>query len=373
MKMMDSDVAKTRCVALFWLRKRRMATLSEENACLGKRHVSALPEAFHPVEKDLRAAEALLAITLQADKCPVSREIVHFLLESPGKRLRPALVFLSARAAGTPKNGRSTPPDAVVKLAVAVELIHMASLVHDDLLDGAMIRHHRPSINARWGREVSVALGDLLCAKAFRLVADCRDSRLFDVVGSELSAMCEGEMLQVADRTDFDLSEQHCLKVIEKKTASLFSACCHAGALLATDQPDVSVALQRFGFHFGVAFQILDDCRDLLADREDLGKEPGQDWFAGDVTLPLLYASRYGGGSGWLPPHGSAAEDPKPLACIDQAFWASEAPARIMGLADSQIDLGRQQLQLLAHSPSRASLEQLADRIAVSMADILKR
>jgi geranylgeranyl pyrophosphate synthase len=178
-------------------------------------------------------------------------------------------------------------------VAAAVEIIHMASLVHDDLIDGAVVRHDRPSVHVRWGKRVSVAVGDYLCASAFRLVADCADPRLFAILGSQLCEMCDGEIQQVADRGDFTLSEHHCLAMIEKKTAALFSACCGTGAAAAASEPEACQALQEFGFQFGIAFQMLDDCRDLLADRGGLGKTPGQDLLAGDVTLPLLYTIPY--------------------------------------------------------------------------------
>lgn len=341
-----------------------MATLVEGNSFVGGRHGGLLLRAFRPIEEELRASERLLARTLEVGACPAYREVIRYLLDAPGKRLRPALVFLSAGAAAARADGPPLSTETTVRLAVAVELIHMASLVHDDLLDGAMLRHHRPSVNARWGRNVSVALGDFLCAKAFRLIADCQDTRLFAVVGSGLTAMCEGEMLQVADRADFDRSERHCLKVIEKKTASLFSACCSAGAALGAGRQDVIVALERFGSHFGVAFQVLDDCRDLLADQDELGKEPGQDWSAGDVTLPLLYALRY---NGW------PATDPRPLACMDKAFRMSGAPARIVRLVDGHLDRARRQLESLTSSPFRDGLYGLTDMIAESMAEIVTR
>jgi geranylgeranyl pyrophosphate synthase len=263
-----------------------MISLFEQDACLHGGNGSSLAHILRPILPDLEAVRGRLAETLAETNDARVREIVDYLLESPGKRMRPALVLLSARAAGGTGNGSPGSNRACLNVAAAVELIHMASLVHDDLIDGAAVRHHRPSIQAKWGKRVSVSVGDYLCAKAFRLIADCADPRLFAIVGSQLCAMCEGELLQVVERGDFNVSAHRCMAVMEKKTAALFAACCGAGAATAAHQDGVCEALQTFGFHFGIAFQILDDCRDLLSDQERLGKTPGQDLLAGDVTLP---------------------------------------------------------------------------------------
>ena len=143
-----------------------------------------------PILPDLEAVRGCLAETLAETNDVRVREIVDYMLESPGKRMRPALVLLSARAADGTGNASPGGNRACLNVAAAVELIHMASLVHDDLVDGAAVRHHRPSIQARWGKRVSVSVGDYLCAKAFRLIADCADPRLFMIVGSQLCAMC---------------------------------------------------------------------------------------------------------------------------------------------------------------------------------------
>ncbi len=350
-----------------------MTTLFEENACLRERHRRSLAQALRPISADLQAVEECLARTLRPTEDPALETIFDFLLGSPGKRIRPALVLLSARAVAGGTNG-SAANGTRVKVAAAVELIHMASLVHDDLIDGATIRHHRPSVNACWGGGISVALGDHLCAKAFGLIADCEDPHLFAILGSGLCAMCEGELSQVVARSDFALSERRCLAVIEKKTAALFRVCCHAGAWIAGGGRQTCEALQRFGFHFGVAFQILDDCRDLLGDQRDLGKTPGQDWLAGDVTLPLLYGIRCEGRGAEEPlPRDVITVGGRPLARLHAAFRASQAPVRIGELAESHLSRAAQELQSVGDSDFRNSLQQLADHITMSVADILAR
>jgi geranylgeranyl pyrophosphate synthase len=326
-----------------------------------------LTQIFRCVADDMQAAEQHLAATLRDTKDPSARQIVDFLLESPGKRLRPALVLLSARAAGVAGSGSARPRLAWLNVAAAVELIHMASLVHDDLIDNGTLRHHRATIHAQWGRKVSIFLGDYLCAKAFQLVAACADPRLFAILGAQLCAMCEGEIQQVLGRGNFQMSAHRCLAMAEKKTAALFSACSGAGALAATGEPAVCKALQTFGLHFGVAFQVLDDCRDLLGDEKGLGKTPGQDLLAGDVTLPLLYVlrqCRHGEeeGPGTFPETRKGAS---PLS--------SPVPGRITRVIASHVARAKRGLEPLAASNYRDSLGQLADHIAAWASGILAR
>ena len=351
-----------------------MISLFEQDACLHGGNGSSLAHILRSILPDLEAVRGHLAEILKDANDPLLRNIVEYLLESPGKQMRPALVLLSARAANGTGNGSLGVKHACLNVAAAVELIHMASLVHDDLIDDATVRHHRPSIQAKWGKRVSVSVGDHLCAKAFRLVADCSDPRLFAIVGSQLCAMCEGELLQVVERGDFNLSAHRCVAVMEKKTAALFAACCGAGAATVVREAEVCEALQRFGFHFGVAFQILDDCRDLLSDQERLGKTPGQDLLAGDVTLPLLYAIRYSWWRGEKPldlcRHALGERE---LARLGEAFHSSPAPRRIAQLVASHIGRAKQQLQSIADSDFKASLRQLADRIAACACDVLER
>ncbi len=351
-----------------------MVTLSGKSACPRGLNGPSLAQVFRPVSRDLQAVHERLAETLRSTRDPLVREIVDYLLESPGKRVRPALVLLSARAACGMGNGSSKLNGVSIKVAAAVELIHMASLVHDDLIDGAAVRHHRASIPAKWGKRIAVAVGDHLCAKALQLVADCADPRLFALLGSQLRVMCHGEIEQVVGRGDFGFSERRCLALAEKKTAALFGACCGAGAVTTVGEPRIWKALQEFGFHFGIAFQILDDCKDLLSDQEKLGKTPGQDVLAGDVTLPLLYAVWHGCRQGQesLPLNRHVADD-RELAHIGEVFHSSPAPGKIRQLVNSCVARAKQQLPSLIASDCRDSLHQLADHIVVSMADVLAR
>ena len=350
-----------------------MMNLSERNVRPHEVAEPNLTQVFRCIAGDLQAVERHLAATLRDTEDPLVRQIVDFLLEAPGKRIRPALVLLSARAAAAAGNGSARPKLAWTNVAVAVELIHMASLVHDDLIDNGTLRHHRSTIHAKWGTKVSVFLGSHLCAKAFQLVAACGDPRLFALLGSQLCAMCEGEIQQVMGRGNFEMSARRCLALAEKKTAALFGACSGAGALAATGEPRACRALQGFGVHFGVAFQVLDDCRDLLSDEKGLGKTPGQDLLAGDVTLPLLYVLRQCRRRGNEPPQASGPTmGVRRLLRMSEALRSSQVPARIARVIASHVDRAKQELQPLADSSFKDSLGRLADHVAASGSGILE-
>ncbi|MHC4104673.1 MAG: polyprenyl synthetase family protein [Planctomycetota bacterium] len=246
-----------------------------------------LDQIYQPIAKELRTMEDFLssAITESANRSILAMS--NLLLESPGKRIRPALVILSEKAASG-HNGNTRSHDELVKVATAVELIHRASLIHDDVIDEAIMRHGEPSINARWGNDVSIALGDYIYSKAFELVGQCRNPDVFACMSQAISAMCEGELTQVCQRKNSGLSEDSYVVIIKKKTASLFAACCHAGTLIGNHNQVVQAALKEFGLNFGIAFQIADDCQDVISNEKSLGKRPGQDLLMGELTLPLM-------------------------------------------------------------------------------------
>ncbi|UCD52556.1 MAG: polyprenyl synthetase family protein [Phycisphaerales bacterium] len=350
-----------------------MTILSTDNTHPSGVAEQRLRQIFRPVEADLRAVGRCLDRRLQAPHDTAVREVVRSLERSAGKRLRPALVLLSSRAVHASHNGHPVSPRDPVPIAAAMELIHMASLVHDDFIDAAPVRHHRSSINARWGGAVSVALGDYLCAGAFHLTAECGDPQMFAHLGSALCAMCEGEMLQVLNRGNLALSEQDCLVVVEKKTAALFAACCAAGAAAAVAADATQECLRQFGLHLGIAFQILDDCKDLLSDQTLLGKKPAQDLLAGDMTLPLLLLLKSAGRGAELRHLQPSAVDAKLLNRIRRDLRSSEAGVRAQRQVRSHTDQAREALEPLAESDAKLSLCQLADFIGESVSEILAR
>jgi octaprenyl-diphosphate synthase len=246
-----------------------------------------LEEIYQPIADDLRAIESILEASVKESRNESIQAMSGSLLKSGGKKLRPALVILSEKAASAGKKS-SCNHDELVMLASAVELIHIASLIHDDVLDGATMRRSKPSINAELGDDISIIFGDYIYSKAFDLIGKCRNPDVFECISQAIHAMCEGELIQVYQRGNLELSKDSYITIVRKKTASLLAACCHAGGIVGNHNQTVRKILKGFGLNFGIAFQIIDDCKDLVSEERTLGKHPGQDIVAGDMTLPLL-------------------------------------------------------------------------------------
>ncbi len=209
-------------------------------------------------------------------------EIGQYLQASGGKRLRPALVLLASRLCGY--EGL-----AAVRLGAVVELIHTATLVHDDIIDDADLRRGRPSTNSRWGNHTSVLAGDWLYMQAFNIALAERNFRILDVLIGVTQVMVEGEMIQMGQLQRMDLTEDDYLELAYRKTACLFSACLRLGALLGGTGEEYEIRLGSFGANLGLAFQLIDDILDFTSSEELLGKPIGSDLREGKVTLPLIY------------------------------------------------------------------------------------
>jgi octaprenyl-diphosphate synthase len=203
-----------------------------------------------------------------------------------GKRLRPALVLLSAKAIG-----EVTP--AHIVLSAVVEMIHTATLVHDDVLDEADIRRHCETINARNDNEASVLVGDFLFTHAFALASSLETTFACQTIGRATNTVCAGELRQIGSRANFDLSEAEYLSIIEAKTAELCACCCRLGAHYAGAGPEREEALARFGRNLGIAFQIADDLLDLVGSESAMGKSLGTDLDKQKPTLPIIHLLKH--------------------------------------------------------------------------------
>lgn len=240
---------------------------------------------YRPIAKDLFKVDNLLNESLKRTRYASILELNNYLLESKGKGIRPALVIISARACAK-SSGAVT--SALTKIASAIELIHVASLVHDDIIDASRLRHHKPTFNVKFGEDVSIAFGDYLYAVAFELIASCKNTDILSCIAQASRALCEGELIQVCERDNLSLLKDRYLLIIKKKTASLFAASCQAGAILSRSRQAAQDSLREYGLNLGVAFQIIDDCRDLTGSKKKLGKSPGLDFKMGELTLPVL-------------------------------------------------------------------------------------
>ena len=214
-------------------------------------------------------------------------EISRYLLEGGGKRLRPALLLLSAGYAGY-RGG------SAIRLGAVVELIHSATLIHDDVIDGANTRRGRPSSNSRWGNHRSVLAGDWLYMQSFQMALEERNFRILDILIDLTQKMVEGELIQLAKIGHIDVTEEDALRLATYKTACLFSGCARLGGVLGGLEGTEEEALAEYGRYAGLAFQLVDDLLDFTASSEQLGKPALSDLKEGKVTLPLIYAMENG-------------------------------------------------------------------------------
>ena len=239
---------------------------------------------FSLVASDMRRVERAIELETICCEDVVTRISAH-LRASGGKRLRPALLLLSARACG--ELG-----ERPIRMAAVMEIIHAATLVHDDVIDSAEVRRGKPSTNQIWGNQVSVLAGDWLYMQAFTLALRERNFAVLDILTDLTKMMVEGELLQaeLIGRLDITESENHDL--IHRKTACLLAACSRLGALVAGESDEIQERFRAYGWNLGMAFQLIDDVLDFEASEAVLGKPVGNDLREGKVTLPLILALR---------------------------------------------------------------------------------
>ena len=212
---------------------------------------------------------------------PAVEPYVCYILNTSGKRIRPALTFLAGGATGEVTDGHH-------KLAVILELIHVATLVHDDIIDGAEIRRQAPTANAKWGNALSVLLGDCLFSHALMLSTEFRDKEIGRRVAIAANEVCSGEIIQTQRRFDLQLTRKDYFEIIEKKTAALFASAMELGARLNGVSPENCETLRMFGTYLGTAYQVYDDCIDLVGEEQEYGKTLRTDLNKGKLTLPIL-------------------------------------------------------------------------------------
>ncbi len=245
------------------------------------------------VERGLARVQRRLQEQVRSDLPPV-RELCAQVERYHGKMLRPSMVLLcglTARSVGTALDDRAI-SEAHAAIGAVVEMIHVATLVHDDVLDEAETRRRSPTVNRLRGNEPAVILGDYLFSAAFHLCATLESQESTRIIGAVASRLCEGELLQLHHRDDYSLDEPTYFEIVERKTASLIAAACDLGAMHAGASEDVRERLRRFGRSIGIAFQIQDDLLDLTGEEAVVGKSVGKDLEKGKMTLPLIHHLR---------------------------------------------------------------------------------
>ena len=311
------------------------------------------------IADDLGAVEAKLTEQTASEYSFVDMAVQH-VVEGGGKRLRPILVVLSAKACGYEG------PDAHT-LAAVVELIHVASLVHDDVLDEASIRRGRETLQTKWGNKVAVLVGDYLHARVLAMLVSRRaDDPAMEILADTTQAMCEGEVIHAYKSGDFDITVEEYLKIINFKTGKLIAASCTLGAHLGlTDERQIA-ALTTYGQQIGTAFQIIDDLLDFVEAPEKLGKNAFGDLREGKLTFPIIAArSRCDDVEKAklehvLNPHTDEAEA---IAFVQSLFQRYDVEPQCLTVAQTYADRGKAALAALPHSSARTALEQLADYV----------
>jgi octaprenyl-diphosphate synthase len=241
---------------------------------------TALRTLYAPIADELAEAEAILRRELASDQPGVAEVVQHALCQR-GKRLRPALLLLAGKACGALTRSH-------LVLAAVVEMIHTATLVHDDVLDQAALRRHLPTVAARWNNTTSILAGDYLFTHAFYLASTLDSTHACQVIGKATNRVCEGELRQAHERGNFRLGETEYLHIISGKTAELCACCGELGAYYAGASPGVVEAVARYGRFLGIAFQLADDLLDLVGEEGQMGKSLGMDLAQQKLTLPLI-------------------------------------------------------------------------------------
>ena len=241
-------------------------------------------DVFRLVESDLEEVERRLRGEAQSAVSLVN-DINRYLHDSGGKRLRPAILLLTSKLCGLKG-------DPVILLSAVVELIHVATLVHDDIIDNSRVRRGHPSVNAKWGSEITVLMGDWLYMTSFHVALQQRDFRILDVLISITRQMVEGELMQLEYNGRLDITEEEQLEICLRKTACLFSGCGRMSGILAKLDPEREEQLSLYGRSLGMAFQLVDDLLDYTGQTTVLGKPVLKDLEEGKVTLPIIFLMR---------------------------------------------------------------------------------
>ena len=308
----------------------------------------------HAVEEDFLAVNDLIVNQLHSDVGLVEN-IGQYIVDAGGKRLRPLLVLLAANACGY--RGKRH-----IELAAIIEFIHTATLLHDDVVDTSDMRRGRATANARWGNAPSVLVGDFLYSRAFQMLVAIGDMEIMSILADTTNLISEGEVQQLINAGNPDISEADYFQVIGKKTAQLFEAAAQAGAVLATDDKAQREAMKLYGHHLGLAFQLVDDALDYQGNAEELGKNVGDDLAEGKPTLPLLAAMRLGSEQQATTIREAIKE--AQLEKLDQVVEIVKQTGALyytMEQAQQQVNSAKQQLEQLPDSPLKSILAELAD------------
>ncbi len=299
--------------------------------------------------------DTLLAAVSQNSS--ITAQIGNHLVDSGGKRIRPLLTIIS----GSCLRGNKA---KLVTAGSAIELIHMASLVHDDIIDKAHLRRGRPSVNAKWGEKSAVLMGDYLFAKAFHLLAKENLIETLQLVVVAIQEMCDGELTQAKYIFNPQQTVQDYYSRIYQKTALLIATCCQAGGIISQGTEEEVAALYQYGLHLGYAFQIADDLLDFTGSEQELGKPVGSDLAQGNITLPVLLLMKEPQWASFFKKKLAQAQlSPADLLHVQEGLIASGALKAAYAQAYNHIVQAKKELAILEPSAHRGILESLAELV----------
>jgi octaprenyl-diphosphate synthase len=317
-----------------------------------------LKDIVHCIEDDLQRVEAAINAHLESDVSFIS-DIARYVLSSGGKRIRPVLLILSARLC-------NYLGERIYDLSAVIEFIHTATLLHDDVLDNSHLRRGHPTVNSRWGNEISILLGDYLYSKAMSLSLADKDHLVMQTISDVTVEMAKGQIIETLKQRDLGIGEADYYRIISLKTATLFAACCTIGAVLGGVSPPQRAAVTAFGRDLGMAFQIADDTLDFVAPEVKLGKPVNNDLKEGKITLPIIAVMKHA----TAPEvqmlhdyvHGEHAEEAD-FQQIVALLHKYDTLRSTMAKAQEYINQAKHHLQGFTDSPALTTLFTLADYV----------
>lgn len=307
------------------------------------------------VQSDLEATDNFIRTELRSD-IPFINQLMDYILKAGGKRIRPILVLLTARAFDHDDRQH-------IDLAASIELIHTATLLHDDVVDNSTLRRGRETANTIWGNEASVLVGDFLYSRAFQLIVKLQNFEIIKIFSNATNLIAEGEVLQLLNCHDPDTTENAYFEVIQRKTAKLFEVATQTGtALTGTYTTQQMNAMAHFGMQLGIAYQLIDDTLDYRSSAEEMGKNIGNDLSEGKPTLPLIHALRLGTSSEVeLIRHAIETGSSENLATILSIIESTGAIEYTANAAKRHAQEAKTILKEIPESPYRQALHDLTD------------
>lgn len=306
------------------------------------------------VQEDLESTDRFIVSQLNSG-IPLIKQVIEYVLTCGGKRVRPLILLLSAHALGNRK-------DHHIDIAAVIELFHMATLLHDDVVDGSTLRRGHQTANLVWNSATSVLIGDFLYSRTFRMIVELKNHRLLDIFSKATHYISEGEILQIINCHNPDTTPEFYYDVIHRKTAKLFEVSSQLGALLATDSEQDIEAMRDYGLSLGMAYQLVDDALDYSGDPEKTGKNVGQDIANGKTTLPLIYAmSKCKPASQTLLRSSIQKGSVEKLDDILEIIESTDAIKYTADAAKTHAERAKQCLAHLPNTPYRKAMEDMSD------------